>query len=153
MAERVLIVDDDATARAICKGLLETEYEVELVQSGLQALGFLMEAEDKRPDVILLDMHMPGMGGIETLGAIRKNAAVSTIPVILMDELANEHAEVEGFISGADDFVHKPILPDLLKVRVKHQLEIYRLRRENAALKKKLNRIKMTVARICAEPD
>lgn len=153
MAVRIMAVDDNATTRAICKGLLESDYEVELVQSGLQALGSLMDAEERRPDLILLDMEMPGMGGIETLKAIRKNTALGTIPVLLMDELEDERSELEGYLSGADDFVQKPILPDLFKFKIRRQLEICGLRRENAALKRAVSHIRMVVDRICTEQD
>ena len=148
---RIMVVDDDSTTLAICKGLLETEYEVDLMNSGLQALGFLMESEDKRPDLILMEMAMPGTSGIDALLSIRKTEALASIPIIFLSSQKDDWSELEGYRNGADDFIKKPILPDLLKWKVKRQLAIAGLRRENAALKSRLNRIRVMVGSICSE--
>ncbi len=141
-----MVVDDDSTTLAICKGLLEGEYEVDLMKSGLQALGFLMEQDESGlPDLILLDMVMPGTSGMETLKSIRKNSTLAAIPVIFLDEGGDDRTELEGYRSGADDFIKKPILPDLLRFKVKRQLETRKLRRDYTALKKKINQIRLIV--------
>lgn len=148
---RIMVVDDDSTTLAICKGLLEGKYEVDLMKSGLQALGYLMEPDSKLPDLILLDMVMPGTGGMETLKSIRKNAKLAAIPVLFLSEMGDDRTELEGYRNGADDYIKKPILPDLLKFKVKRQLEIYEARRENKALKEKIKMIRLTVNRLCSE--
>ncbi|MCI8622909.1 MAG: response regulator [Provencibacterium sp.] len=150
---RIMVVDNDSTTLAICKGLLEEEYKVDLMKSGLQALGFLMKSKHQTPDLILLAMHMPGTGGMETLQSIRNNAALASIPVLFLSEseMDDDRAELEGYQNGVNDFVKKPILPDLLKVKVKRQLEIAALRNENAALRGKINRIRTLINSICSE--
>lgn len=141
-----MVVDDDSTTLAICKGLLEGEYRVDLMKSGLQALGFLMESNNSSlPNLILLDMEMPGTSGIETLKSIRKNPSLATIPVIFLDAEGDDRTELEGYRSGADDFIKKPILPDLLRFKVKRQLEICKLRQDYAELKKKMNQIRLII--------
>jgi two-component system KDP operon response regulator KdpE len=114
MPKRLILVIDDEPAI------------VRLVRAGLQAEGYavitatrgeegLVQLEDHNPDLILLDLMMPGMDGFETLRRIR---AQSKVPVIMLTARAGDADKVRGLQSGADDYLTKPFNPDELAARV-----------------------------------
>lgn len=137
---RIMIIDDDPTSLAIGRALLEHEYELTLVRSGHQALGSL--DGDNIPDIILLDIIMPDMNGIDVLMTIKKNNRLKDIPVIFLTAESSLNKAVQGFSCGASDFVEKPVDPDLLRIKIKQQIYILELKHENDAMKETLRLLK-----------
>jgi two-component system, OmpR family, KDP operon response regulator KdpE len=109
-AGRILVVDDDPQIRRVMRVTLTGQaYEVDEAKSGDAALEKLREA---RFDLVLLDMNMPGLGGIETCRAIRSQSEIAVIMLTVRD---SEHDKVAALDAGADDYVTKPYnAPELL---------------------------------------
>ncbi len=122
----VLIVDDDPTAREALVAILEGEgYELHLAKDGIRALQMLNQLQ---PDLILLDVMMPGMTGFEVCQQIRATPALAEVPIILLTALDDPGSRLRGIESGADDFLSKP--PDrrelMARVRTITRLNRYR---------------------------
>ena len=139
--KKIMIIDDDTTSLAIAKALLESEYEVVTMQSGLQALGYLQDHQP--PELILLDMVMPGTSGMDVLKALKEIPKLADIPVIFLSSMEGMDFEVEGFTHGAEDFIQKPIHAQLLKMKIRRQLYIHQLKEENQLLQRKLQLLKI----------
>ena len=122
----VAVVDDDQVNLKMAERALEAEdFRVTALNSGEALLEHLA---DHQPDLILLDILMPGMDGFETLRKIReKHRDMSNVPVIFMTADDNRETETQGLQLGATDFVRKPFLPDVLALRVRHMAELSRL--------------------------
>lgn len=119
---RVLIIDDDRSSRFTIKQALEKEgYLVDEVINGKQAL---MYCERVRPDLIILDAVMPGLGGFETCEKITHQFGESGIPIIMITALDNEACINRAIEVGADDYLTKPINFSLLKLRVHRLLSV-----------------------------
>ncbi len=117
----ILIVDDDPTVIKILLNILEDDYELQQATSGQQALSLL--TEEKKPDLILLDVMMPLMSGYELYAALKHDATTSTIPVIFITGKADTESETEALAAGAVDFIHKPINREVLLARLRNHLE------------------------------
>jgi two-component system cell cycle sensor histidine kinase/response regulator CckA len=118
----VLIVDDERHNRELLEVLLAAEgYRLTVAESGEQALARM--AEDP-PDLILLDVMMPGMDGYETTAVIKSNLATRNIPIILVTALDNRDARLHGLNGGAEDFLSKPIDRSELCARVRNLLRL-----------------------------
>ena len=141
--KKIMIIDDDTTSPAIAKALLESEYEVVTMQSGLQALGYLQDHQP--PELILLDMVMPGTSGMDVLKALKEIPKLADIPVIFLSSMEGMDFEVEGFTHGAEDFIQKPIHAQLLKMKIRRQLYIHQLKEENQLLQRKLQLLKIKI--------
>ena len=110
---RVLVVDDDAEIRELVRRLLErVGYDVHDAGDGRAALRALHE---QRPDLVVLDVNMPGLSGWETLERIRD---LSDVPVLMLTAHAGELEKVRGLVAGADDYVAKPFGRQELVARV-----------------------------------
>ena len=141
--KKIMIIADDTTSLAIAKALLESEYEVATMQSGLQALGYLQDHQP--PELILLDMVMPGTSGMDVLKALKEIPKLADIPVIFLSSMEGMDFEVEGFTHGAEDFIQKPIHAQLLKMKIRRQLYIHQLKEENQLLQRKLQLLKIKI--------
>ena len=114
---QILVIDDEAPfARALSIGLRARGYDVEWAASGSSGLEV---AARQHPDVILLDLGLPDLDGLEVLAAIR---AWTTTPVIVLSARSHEQAKVEALDRGADDYVTKPFGMDELVARVRTAL-------------------------------
>lgn len=154
MSNWILIVDDDTANLRMASRILSAEkMRVSSLKSGEDALKFLQE---NRPDLILLDIHMPGMDGFETIAAIKEQKATADIPVIFLTADDDSGAETKGLQMGAMDFIKKPFVPEVLLLRVRHIIELTRLQsdltrevaektREVIEQHEKLNRISMQI--------
>ncbi len=128
----ILVIDDDAANLKMANTILSTAgMRVSCVKSGEMAVKFL---QANKPDLILLDVHMPKMDGFETLAAIREThgskadpAGTSDIPVIFLTADDDNDTETRGLQAGAMDFIRKPFVPDILLLRVNHAIELTRL--------------------------
>ncbi len=121
MRRRILIVDDHPTNVAVLQELLEDEYELETASSGEECLEKVREFG---PDVILLDLMMPGIDGYETCRRIKSAPYGELSQVVLVSAKATAESRVEGYKAGADDYIIKPFDHDelLAKVRVQFRM-------------------------------
>jgi signal transduction histidine kinase len=124
---RVLWADDNADMRDYVQRLLAERYDVITVADGRAAL---IAAHEKRPDLVLTDIMMPGLDGFGLLRELRGNARTRTIPVILLSARAGEESALEGLDAGADDYLAKPFSAQELLARVRTHLEMSEIRRE-----------------------
>ena len=116
MTARVLVVDDIFPNVKLLEAKLKAEYyDVVSAQSGPEALKKIVE---DNPDVVLLDVMMPGMDGFEVCRQIKANPAVAHIPVVMVTALTDTEDRVKGLESGADDFLSKPVNDMALMARV-----------------------------------
>ena len=114
---RILVVDDEAPIRRWLKVNLETRgYAVDTAETGGQAITAF---EYQRPDLLILDLLMPGMGGIEVVQKLR---AVSTLPIIVLSAIGEEAQKVHALESGADDYMTKPFGMEELFARIRSLL-------------------------------
>lgn len=115
MNELVLVVDDEATSLKLIEQILtRANYQVITAANGQEALAAL----DRRPDLIILDVMMPDITGIEVCQRIRENPATEHTPVIMLSALGQVQDKVNGLQAGADEYLTKPIAPAELVVRV-----------------------------------
>ena len=121
----VLVVDDTEANVDILVETLGDVYDVQVAMDGETALESV--AEDP-PDLILLDIMMPGMDGYEVCRRLKAEASTQNIPVIFLTAMTEEQDEARGLALGAVDYVTKPFSPDLVKARVHNQLELKRHR-------------------------
>lgn len=116
MTASVLVVDDEPDISALVAYHLAREsYRVRTAADGGEAI---RAVETERPDLVVLDLMLPGMSGIEVLRELRRRPETAEIPVILLTARRDEQDRVEGFKVGADDYVPKPFSPQELVLRV-----------------------------------
>lgn len=124
---RILLADDNADMRDYIRRLLSSAYTVETVADGITALTAI---QNHPPDLVLTDVMMPGIDGVELLHSLRSHPQTQAVPVILLSARAGEEARLEGLAAGADDYVIKPFSARELLVRVEATLKLSKLRRE-----------------------
>jgi two-component system KDP operon response regulator KdpE len=111
-----MVVDDEAAIVRLLRATLESEgYAVVSADRGSLALKML---DDERPDLLVLDVMMPEMSGFEVLRQIRTASQHSQIPVVMLTARTGDVDKLQGFQSGADDYVTKPFNPDELLARI-----------------------------------
>ncbi|MDR3119973.1 MAG: response regulator [Clostridiales bacterium] len=125
--KKILIVDDNSVTLKAARNILMAEYEAFTVPSAEIMFRFL---ENTTPDLILLDVLMPGMTGYEALHILQANPRTRHIPVVILTSQDNEQDEIEGFSLGAVDYVTKPFSPPRLKKRIEHHLLVETQRAE-----------------------
>jgi len=118
---RVLVVDDEKLNVELLEGILSEKYEVVAAYNGKEAL---LEVEKKPPDLILLDIMMPGMNGYEVCKELKGNKKTLHIPIVMVTALTEKTEKIKGIEAGADDFLNKPVDINELMVRVKSLLRI-----------------------------
>jgi CheY-like chemotaxis protein len=114
----ILVVDDTPDNLHLLSSLFKDEYRVRIAHNGEKALSICHS--DNPPDLILLDIMMPGMDGFEVAQHLRGHPSSEHIPIIFVTAMTGEDARLKGMELGAVDFVTKPIDPDSLKVRVRN---------------------------------
>ena len=117
----LLIVDDEPVNLRVLKRLLESEYQLVFAKNGEEAIKL---AETRLPNLILLDVMMPGLTGFEVCRHLKQQSNTKHIPIIFVTALNDEHDEAEGFDAGAVDYITKPISPAIVRVRVKTHLSL-----------------------------
>lgn len=133
MFPSVLIVDDEASIRQSLSGILADDgFDVQTAANGYEALKII---ESEAPDIVLLDIWMQGMDGIETLKEIKKNNPA--IPVILISGHGNIETAVKATKMGAFDLIEKPLNIDKVIIAINNALNFRRLEEENQYLRKK----------------
>jgi DNA-binding response OmpR family regulator len=127
-AGRIVVVDDTSINRILLTEMLTAaDYEVEAAASGEQALAAIARG---RPELILLDVQMPGMSGYEVCAQLKHDARWRAIPVVFISALDDVAEKVRGFEAGGVDFVTKPFEPAEVLARVGSQVKLYRLQQE-----------------------
>lgn len=108
MAKKILLVDDSATTRLLCRSIVarNTAYAIVCAQDGEQAL---MMAGSEKPDLILMDVIMPGMTGLEVCERLRRERATSAVPIVLLTFRTADESVQEGFASGCTAYLKKPV--------------------------------------------
>jgi two-component system response regulator AtoC len=133
---RVLVVDDEENLRLVLRTLLRRHgYEVETAQSGEEALGMV---DSFGPDVVLTDVRMPKMGGLDLLTTLKAKGNEAT--VIVMSAYGNMDLALEAMKAGAYDYVQKPFKPDEVVLTLRKAEERELLRRENRALRDEIRK-------------
>jgi len=123
---RVLIVDDEPGNIKILANILSDDYTLSVATSGQQALQI---AQVQTPDIILLDMVMPEMDGIQVCEVLKITPDTRDIPVIFVTSMSDSANEERGLDAGAVDYITKPISPPIVKARVKIHIQNYLSRR------------------------
>lgn len=131
MQARILVVDDERSNIEIISEIFGNDHEVLFATEGNRALEI---AAISKPDVILLDMMMPGIDGCEVCKRLKENPQTSAIPVIFISALGDVATETLGLELGAMDYVTKPFSPAVVKIRVNNQIELKRAREQLAWL-------------------
>ena len=152
-ADKVVVVDDDLMSLKTVRRVLEKAgIEGEYFRAGLEALAGIDGAD--LPDLILLDVHMPGIGGFEILKRLREDPACRNIPVIFLTGDDDVKTETAGLHAGASDFIRKPFAAEVLLKRVRNTIELNRLHRDMAseirAKTEKLSRVYLQIVQALA---
>jgi two-component system phosphate regulon response regulator PhoB len=117
---RILIIEDDTDIAALIAHYLEKAgYESDIVADGVQALA---AAGATPPDLVILDLMLPGLNGLEVCKALRADDRTAALPIIMLTARGEESERILGLDSGADDYVVKPFRPNELMARVRAQL-------------------------------
>ena len=145
----ILVVDDIASNIDVISGLLKEEYKVRAATSGAKALKICHS--ENPPDLVLLDIMMPEMDGMEVCRRLKSNAETESIPIIFLTAKSENADVVAGLAAGAVDYVTKPVTPSVLKARVKTHLHLagsretlqrqFELLKENTRLREEVERI------------
>lgn len=120
MARRAVVADDDETIRSILRHKLSADgFEPEVCRDGQEAKEVL-DAQDRDPDLVILDVMMPRLDGIQLLRMIRRNelAVDADLPVVMLTSRGRESDVLDGLESGADEYMTKPFSPAELLARV-----------------------------------
>lgn len=143
--DTVLAIDDSPETLDVIRESLRGEFQTLATTDGQTGLDV---AARKLPDLILLDIMMPGMDGYEVCKRLKSNPQTHDIPVVFFSALGSEGDEVKGFAAGAVDFVTKPIEPIILRTRVRTQLELSDTRKALADANNRLARERELLAEI-----
>jgi PAS domain S-box-containing protein len=126
---RVLLADDNADMREYLQRLLEPAYRVTAVTDGQAALE---AARISPPDIVISDVMMPRLSGLQLVAALRADLRTAEVPVLLLSARAGQEASIEGLEAGADDYLVKPFAAAELLARVRANVELARLRTHHA---------------------
>ncbi len=117
----VLVVDDTPANLTLLAQVLKPDYRVQLAVSGLKALEICRR---QPPDLVVLDVMMPGMDGYEVCRQLKADPATSRVPVIFLTALTRPEDEGNGFAAGGADFIHKPFNPATVRARVRTHIQL-----------------------------
>ncbi|MCI5147867.1 MAG: response regulator [Candidatus Electrothrix sp. MAN1_4] len=120
----LLLIDDDFAHLQLMKTTLEREYTVSIASTGVHGLEL---AAERKPDLILLDLNMPGMDGYEVCKRLKENPVTRKITVIFVSARDDKDDEYKGFTLGAVDYINKPINLQILNARITAQLRLKQL--------------------------
>lgn len=150
-SHHLLVVDDDRINRELLTHLFERDYEISTAGGGVEALKLLKEKPDI--DLVMLDIMMPQMSGMEVLTEIRENPDTRELPVILISAMANTRDVVNGLRLGANDYITKPVDVSVVVARVKTQLTVKQLldeRKETITELEKAEKLRAQLFRIAS---
>lgn len=146
---KILIVDDESINTRLLEMTLSDDYKTVVANNGLDAIRLVQE---QKPDLVLLDVMMPGLDGFKACQIIKSDPESATIPIIFVTALDKQSEESQGLSLGAVDYITKPINPDLVKLRVKNHIELKSqrdlLRLQRDILERQKNDLEETLGRI-----
>ena len=120
-SKRILLVEDQEDGRRIVRDLLAaSDYALLEAKTGEEGLAL---AEQERPDLILMDIQLPGLDGYEVTRRIKGNPALSHIPIIAVTSYALSGDEQKAYAAGCDDYVAKPFSPRALMAKIREYLK------------------------------
>ena len=122
VGNRVLVIDDDETACSVAEEILKGDYEVIKAFNGTDGI---RAAVKQKPDLILLDIVLPDISGFDVLKNLKDNADTCDIPVMIITGDGEYETEVSGFLSGASDFVRKPLRAEVVRERARRLVALY----------------------------
>jgi putative two-component system response regulator len=135
---RIMVIDDSVTNLKLAKNSLHDRGDIYTVPSAQRMFELLPEV---KPHLIILDINMPEMSGLEAITELKKNEATKEVPVIFLTANADVGSEIQGLRLGAVDYLYKPIEPDLLRQRVDIHLTIIAQREELKAFNENLKQM------------
>jgi DNA-binding response OmpR family regulator len=119
--QRVLVIDDEPAALRLVEYVFKrADYEVHVAANGAEGLS---KVDEVKPNLVILDVMMPDMSGLEVCQRLRAQPATARLPVIMLSAKGQVDDKVSGFEAGADDYVPKPVDPDELLARAKALLQ------------------------------
>lgn len=121
---QLLVVDDEPANLQVLRHILQEDYRLLFAKDGTKTLEL---AAREKPELILLDVMMPGMTGYQVCAQLKATPATSAIPVIFVTALADVEDEAQGFAVGAVDYITKPVSPAIVKARVRTHLSLVRV--------------------------
>ena len=145
----ILLVDDMPANLHVLVAALRPDYRIKTATNGEVALELARQQD--RPELILLDVMMPGMSGIEVLQHLRESPETLDIPVIFISADTSEQSQLDGLELGADDYLTKPVMPTILKVRVRNLLRRIHSEQERNEAYRKLAETQQRLANEVAE--
>ena len=127
MRERplILVIDDALTNGSLVSAALRSDYDVLTATSGEDGIAVAL---DELPDLVLLDVLMPGIDGYEVCQRLKDDTLLADVPVIFMTMLHDQEAEMRGLSLGAIDFLHKPIVPAIVRAKVHNHIGLKLMR-------------------------
>ena len=132
----ILIVDDNPTnLNVLFEYLEESGFEVSVAQSGKSAFE---QFDQINPDLVLLDIMMPGIDGLEICRRLKKNPATADIPVIFMTALTDPVDKIKGFLAGGSDYITKPLQHEEVLARITAHLKLRQAEQQMRRLQKQL---------------
>lgn len=129
---RILIADDADVGRSILRTLLRNEFDVVEARDGLEAVR-LLQTSSLAPDLVLLDLMMPGLDGLKVLAYMRDNHLLSRVPVLVLSAVSDTQDIVKCLEAGATDVLEKPFDPAVLRAKVHAAIRRQALLRDEAA--------------------
>jgi len=149
MTEKILVVDDIETNRKLLQKMLRRmgDYSVLEARNGMEAISLFKE---ESPDLILMDINMPEMDGLQSASEIKKISGDNYIPIIFVTALSAESSLTKALASGGDDFISKPFDVDILQSKISAHL---RIRGLNKQVKNKNNELKKVNRELAREQD
>lgn len=146
---KILIVDDEEINVRVLEMTLNPQYETIVATSGLEAIRL---AKEQMPDLMLLDVMMPGLNGFEVCRIVKVDPLFASMPIIFVTALEKQSDESQGLTLGAVDYITKPINPDIVKLRVHNHLELKfqrdQLQSQRDLLQSQKNELEETLGRI-----
>lgn len=122
----ILVVDDAPENLRVLSAVLKDQYRIKVATNGERALA--LAASDDPPDLILLDVVMPGMDGYEVCKRLKSDPKTAAIPVLFVSSRDEEEDEARGLDAGGIDYIVKPVRPSIVQARVKNHIELKRSR-------------------------
>ena len=123
----ILIVDDEKQCLIDLVNILEPDYIVYAAKNGATALE---KAHEVLPDLIILDIVMQKMSGFDVIKELKNSERTKNIPIIFITAMGEDDFEITGLLLGAVDYIKKPFNPQVIKLRIQHQIKIVNLQRE-----------------------